>query len=88
MKKLILTLALVAGFMTVQAQDDSKSVGGENKTEQPTLGTDDEKKSSTTVDTTTTGTPAGTTTPSGDKTLTTPTTPVDSTRKDRKPEDK
>jgi hypothetical protein len=88
MKKLILTAALAAAFMTVQAQDDAKSVSEENKTEQPTLDKDAKQPSSTSVDSTSTGTPSGSNSSSSDKTLTTPTTPVDTTRKDRKPEDK
>lgn len=82
----MLTFALAATFVSVQAQDDAKSVEGENKTEQSTLDTDATKKSATSVDTTSSGSSTGTNSTSGDKTLTPAATPVDTTRRDKKPE--
>jgi hypothetical protein len=87
MKKLFFTFALVAGFMTAQAQDDSKSTSGDTQT-QPKTETSPTKKSDEKMDKSsddaksTSG--AGTTT---DTTLSAPTTPVDTTRRDRKPEE-
>ena len=85
----MLTFALAATFVSVQAQDDAKSVDGEKKTEQPALDKDATNKSTTGVDTTSSGSSTGGSSTSGDNTLSTPpATPVDTTRKDRKPEDK
>ncbi len=81
--------ALAATFVGVQAQDDAKSVDGENKTEQPALDKDATNKSDTSVDSTSNGSSTRTNSSGGNNTLSTPpATPVDTTRKDRKPEDK
>jgi hypothetical protein len=91
MKKVFFALALVAGIMTAQAQDGTKSKSKDAKKKSRTEQTTIEQKTEET--TPATGSGSGTTTETGtgsstnDSTLTSPAAPVDSTRQDRKPED-
>lgn len=86
MKKLILTFALVAGFMTVQAQDAPKSNTDKDQTEETISEEADSTTTSPSLNSgSSTGATPGSATDQNQQTV--PATEADTTNQDRKPEE-